>query len=128
MPLKLISRWLYRIYGRPIRKGAMMSWDEAKRAYLIAVATSILVAVFFIGFLYKGLALTDTIHLVLVGFLGFCCTAIIATIWGYHHRDEVIVGDEVPMDSNGVYWGAAAGALAPVIYRWIESFFRWVIE
>lgn len=102
----------------------MMSWDEAKRFYWVTIfGYPIIIGLFVALLMQETLDLSGMISLALFGSLTVFGTALFAVLYGYHHRHEIGTGDEVPMDPNGLYWGAAAGAVAPLIIRRVESLF-----
>ena len=101
-----------------------MSRDEARRFHwTLTLNVLLLVALTFFLSGSSEFSAAILFSWSFVGLMSFVVTVLVATLYGYYRRDEIDIGDEVAMNPNGMYWGAAAGALAPVIVRWIEDLF-----
>ncbi len=116
-----------RYYGMPMRRGAMMTWPEAKVAYFYLV-TGIFLTILFTLILattedgqFSSFRTAATWSL--VALFAFGITIFTAVIYGYHHRHDIDPGDEKPIDLSQAYLGGVLAAILGPIVKLIISLF-----
>lgn len=115
-------------YARPMRKGAMLSWSEAKTFYFQIAGTILLVCVFSYSAVLERQEQDSSSFLVfacwsIVASSVFAATIFAAIVYGYHHRQDIDPGVEARIDLSRAYLGGALAAiLAPIVHLVIDYF------
>lgn len=118
--------FIRRIYGRPIRKGAMISWNEAKKFYWMITGSMLLLLIFSVSALMEDNPLGNE-ALIFWSFSGlffFCLTIFFAILYGYKHRHKIDPGAEEPIDLSKAYLGGIIAMILAPIVRLLLSYFE----
>jgi len=115
-------------YARPMRKGAMLTWREAKTYYYQIVGALLFGCLFSYSAILERGDQNPSDFLVyacwsIVACSLFAATIFIAIVYGYHHRRDIDPGDEMRIDLSRAYLGGALAAiLAPIVHLVIDYF------
>lgn len=112
-------------YRRPMRKGAMLDWNEAKTHYFLVTLSIGLILLFSISAYWDEdpLSMLAVVSWSLSGLFLFFLTLFVAGLYGYHHRDSIDPQDEVPIDLSKAYLGGLLAAIFAPIVRAIIDYF-----
>ncbi|MEM7042652.1 MAG: hypothetical protein AAF543_07565 [Pseudomonadota bacterium] len=105
------------------RKGALMSKSDVRTFYIVLAISPPLIWFFADTALRKGAegSWEEYLCWAFVGLFASGLLTIPMTLYGYHNRHRIDVGDEQPHDLTGVHKAAIAGAAAVPILRMIQE-------
>jgi len=115
-------------YAIPMRKGAMLSWSDAKTYYYQIAGTILLVCVFSFSAVLERQEQDSSSFLAFASWSTVACSVFATTIfaviiYGYHHRHDIAPGGESRIDMSKAYLGSALAAiLAPIVHLMIDYF------